>query len=318
MSSIPAVLSYLKFGRAEILKAVEELSWRELTQTPVYEGWTIKDVLAHFIGWDQYVIEILPLIVQNRAGEIAGVDPDDFNHRTITAWRDKPLAEVLAAVKASHQQIVEMISALNHKQIDLRRERQGRFITIRSYVIRMMVEHAREHAAEINKWRTELDEVIDPAAVINDMAQKRAGLLAAIKGLNEADLLTPNAVGVWSVKDTIGHLADWEQMILATARFMVDPSQPAITPITYGDAVNALMAAQRAGQPWAEVLADLTQTRQELLDFVAGLPPEMWQRRGAYPWPDQGTLAELLGGAAWHDGAHAADIESREKELSGN
>jgi len=79
-------------------------------------------------------------------------------------------------------------------------------------------------------------------------------------------------------------------MILATARFMVDPSQPAVTPINNGDAVNAIMAAQRAGQTWSEMLADLTQTRQELLDFVAGLPPEAWRRRGAYPWPDQGTL----------------------------
>ncbi len=310
MSSIPAVISYLKFGRAEVLKAIEELSWRELTQTPVYEDWTMKDVLAHFIGWDQHVIEILPLIVQNRADEIAGVDPDDLNHGTAAAWRDKPLAEVLAAVKASHQQIIEMIAALNHKQIDLRHERQGRFITIRSYVIRMIVEHARQHAAEIHEWRAKLDEVIDSAVILNDMAQKRARLLAAIEGLSEADLLASNAVGVWSVKDTIGHLADWEQMILATARFMVDPAQPAITPITYGDAVNALLAAQRAGQTWAEVLADLTQTRQELLDFAAGLSPADWQRRGAYPWPDQGTLAEMLGGAAWHDGAHADDIEA--------
>jgi uncharacterized damage-inducible protein DinB len=309
MSSIPAVLSYLKFGRAELLKAIEELSWRELTQTPVYADWTMKDVLAHFIGWDQHVIEILPLIVQNRADEIAGVDPDDLNHRTVAAWRDKPLAEVLAAVKASHQQIVEMISVLNHIQIDLRRERQGRFITIRSYVIRMMVEHARQHAAEIHEWRAKLDEAIDPAVIMNDLEQKRARLLAALEGLSEADLLAPNAVGVWSVKDTVGHLADWEQLILATARFMVDPSQPAITPISNGDAVNALMAAQRAGQSWAEVLADLTQTRQELLDFATGLSPADWQRRGAYPWPEQGTLAELLGGAAWHDGAHADDIE---------
>jgi len=36
----------------------------------------------------------------------------------------------------------------------------------------MMVEHAREHAAEIHEWRAELDEAINPAAVLNDMAEK--------------------------------------------------------------------------------------------------------------------------------------------------
>ena len=138
MSSIPAIISYLEFGRSELLKSVEGLSWRERTQLPVYSGWTIKDILAHMIGWDEWVINILPLIIQNRADEVAGINVDEYNRATVETWRDKSLAEVQTALQATHHQIIEMISVLNHVQIDMRRERQGRIITIRNYIIEMM------------------------------------------------------------------------------------------------------------------------------------------------------------------------------------
>jgi hypothetical protein len=153
MSSIPAIISYLEFGRSELLKSIEGLSRRELTQIPIYDEWTVKDVLAHVIGWDQWVLEILPLILQNRADEIAEVDAEAHNRRSVEAWRDKSVGEVLTTLKSTHQQIVDMISVIDHVEIDLRRERKDRTITIRSYVIEVMVEHERQHAVEIEQWR---------------------------------------------------------------------------------------------------------------------------------------------------------------------
>jgi hypothetical protein len=157
MSSIPAIISYLEFGRSKLLKSIEGLSRRELTQIPIYADWTIKDVLAHVIGWDQWVIENLPLILQNRADEITEIDVKAHNRRSIEAWRDKSFAEVLATLKSTHQQILNIISAIDHVEIDLRRERKGRTITIRSYVIEVMVEHERQHAVEIEQWRETLE-----------------------------------------------------------------------------------------------------------------------------------------------------------------
>jgi hypothetical protein len=156
VSSIPAIISYLEFGRSQLLKSIEGLSPRELTQISIYDDWTIKDVLAHVIGWDQRVLETLPLILQNRASEVAGVEVEAHNRRSVEAWRDKPVAEVLATIKSTHQQIVDIISSIDHVEIDMRRERNDRTITIRSYVIEVMVEHERQHAVEIEQWRTGL------------------------------------------------------------------------------------------------------------------------------------------------------------------
>src|SRR5574341_2007231 len=89
LDSIPETVSDLKYSRGELLHSIAGLSRRELTEIPIYPGWTIKDVLAHVIGWDQRVLKTLPLMLQNRASEVASVEVDDFNRESVNAWRDK-------------------------------------------------------------------------------------------------------------------------------------------------------------------------------------------------------------------------------------
>src|SRR5262245_39838862 len=95
LNDIPIIISDLKDSRAELLEAVEGLSRRELTELHICDDWTIKDILAHVIGWDQHVQAILPLMLQNRTNEIAGIETDDFNRKSVVAWRDKSWPEVL-------------------------------------------------------------------------------------------------------------------------------------------------------------------------------------------------------------------------------
>jgi uncharacterized damage-inducible protein DinB len=312
VSSIPAIISYLEFGRSELLQTVEGLSDRELTQIPIYESWTIKDVLAHVIGWDQWVIKNLPLILQNRASEIARVDAEAQNRRSLEAWQDKPLAEVLTTIKSTHQQIVDIISSLDHVEIDMRRERNGRTVTIRSYVIEVMVEHERQHAVEIEQWRIALEQAIDPETIKEILAQNRTKLLAAIEGLNDADLLDKTAVDSWSVKDVIGHIAYWEQQMLDGARHIHNPSLPTVSGLRTIDELdewNEMMVAKQDSRSWQEVFAHLSETRQALQDFITKLKPADWLLRGPYPWPDQGTLAQLVTYVAEHDAEHLPALE---------
>jgi uncharacterized damage-inducible protein DinB len=308
LTNIPAIISDLKYGRTRLLQAIEGLSRRELTELPIYEGWTIKDVLAHVVGWDQRVLKTLPLMLQNRASEVASVEVDDFNRESVQSWRDKSLAEVLSEVQSTHQRILEILSNLDPKEIDMRRERHERIITIRSYVIDVMIEHDREHAAEIELWRKNLEQSVDPRDIEANLAQKRAAFLAAIEGLSEADLLDKNVGGTWSVKDVVGHIADWERLMLNAARHIHDPSLPVVIPVTEDE--NGIMASRRAKESWEKVFHDFSQVSQAVDSFVAGLKMGDWTLRGPYPWPnDQGTLAELLWHITTHYTDHLPDLE---------
>ena len=41
-------------------------------------------------------------------------------------------------------------------------------------------------------------------------------------------MLDKSAVGVWSISDLTGHVADWEWVVLKGAHHIYDPSQPAV------------------------------------------------------------------------------------------
>lgn len=315
MSSISAIVSDLNFGRAKLLQAIEGLSRRELTELPIYEGWTIKDVLAHVLGWDQRVLRTLPLMVQNRASEVPSVEVDEYNAESVAAWRERSLAELLVEVQSTHRQIVDMIASLDHKEIDTRRERHGRIITIRSYVIDVMTDHEREHAAEIEQWRRKLEQSIDPDALKNDLMCYRAAFAAAVEGLSEADRLDKTAIGTWSVKDVVGHIADWEQLMLDAARYIHDPSLPQGPLMGQADENwNEILAARRAGNSWKTDWLYLTAVQQAVDEFIARLRFGDWTLRGPYPWPkDQGTLAELVWHISQHYVDHLPDLEKWKK-----
>jgi hypothetical protein len=310
MGSISGIVSDLKFGRSTLLKAIEGLSERELTETPIYGEWKIKDVLAHVIGWDRRVIAILPLILHDRTSQVSSVEVQEHNRQSVSVWQDKSFAEVLAAIRSTHQQILDIVSALDHVEIDKRRERNSRIITIRSYVLDIMLEHERQHALEIEQWRKQLEKAIDPAAIRAMVRQTRADFIAILDCFNEDDVLDQTAVGVWSVNDVVGHLADWEQLALRAAYHIYDPSQPPITRLSDDiEAWNKIMAAERRVKSWPENYHYLRQTHLAMDEFIAALKPGDWRLRGSYPWFDEGTLAELLIQAAEHYPDHLPDLE---------
>jgi uncharacterized damage-inducible protein DinB len=311
MGSISEIISVLEYGRSELLKATDGLSQRELTETPIYGDWTIKDVLGHVIGWDQRTIKILPLMLQNRAGEIAGVEVEEHNRHSVSAWRDKSLTEVMTELELAHQQILGLLSSIDHVEIDMRRERNGRVVTIRSYVIDVMVEHQRQHAAEIREWRQELEETIDPAAIKLMLAQNVADFMNSLDQLSDSEVLKKNTVGEWSISDLVGHIADWELRMLKSARHIFDPSLPEVLPVSdRSDDWNVIMVAKRADKTWPENHHDLLETQTMTKEFLAGLKPGDWRLRGPYPWPDdQGTLAELIIQIAEHYIDHLPDLK---------
>lgn len=310
MATMPEIVSYLKYGRAVLFEAIAGLSRRELTEVEIYPGWTIKEVLAHIIGWDEQVIKNLVLIKHGQADQIDYLDAQEHNRTAVAHWRDHSWREVLAAVHHSYQQIIDMIAALDFPDIDRRYERRGRVITIRSYIIETMVEHIRQHAAEIELWRQSLDEDIDPAAMVMQMKQSRAGFMAVLDTIDDADVMN-KYVGRWSISDLVGHVADWEQRMLQAARHIYDPSLPPVPPVDdHALDWDEVLVARRAKKSWPENHHDLLETQVAVDNFLIDLLPGDWKLRGPFPWPDdQGSLAELIANIGRHYDNHTPNLK---------
>jgi hypothetical protein len=239
------------------------------------------------------------------------------NQRSVALFRQTPVVDVLAELEASFNQIYDIIVNLDPKEIDRRHARGGRFITIRSYVIDIMVEHERQHALDIEQWRKKLEQAIDPQEIEAKIKRSRARFLAVVTQAGPEQARDHVPAGRWSVNDLVGHLADWEQLMLQAARHIHDPSlPPAPVPDSTKseDHLNQWMVEQRHQKAWEENVSDLQHIQTEVDTFIEGLIPGDWRLRGPFPWPDdQGTLAELLTHVAEHYDEHLVDVESWHK-----
>ena len=312
MGSIPSIIADLKFSRSLLVESIAGLSQREMSEIPIYEEGTIKDVLAHVVGWDQRVFNILPLILQDKANEVPGVEVEEHNRRSMKAWQDKPLSNLLIAFETIYQQILDIIAKMDHIQVDLRHERNGRIITIRSYVLDVMMEHERSHALEIQQWRKELEQTIDPQAIRTTLSERRTNFMSLLNKFDEATVVAPGTIGTWSVKDMVGHLVDWEVRMLKAAQHIFDPSKPTVPPVSGLDDTedwNEILAFRREAEPWPKGYQELLDVQAETDAFIDQLKPSDWRLRGPYPWPkDQGTLAELIDQISEHYEDHSPNL----------
>ncbi len=78
-------------------------------------------------------------------------------------------------------------------------------------------------------------------------------------------LLEPGAVGVWSVKDLLGHIAYWdEQAVPVGRRHLAGTPEPDFDV----DVINAREAARRADRTLDEQRTEMNQAHQAMLDYI--------------------------------------------------
>jgi uncharacterized protein (TIGR03083 family) len=109
------------------------------------------------------------------------------------------------------------------------------------------------------------------------MNEEWLALEAALAGLSDARMLEPGAVGVWSVKDLLGHIAYWAQEAARNTELVKAGRQDRIVRPKTSKAIdrwNAREQRLRAGRSLAELRYELEESHQRALAALAGLPDE--------------------------------------------
>lgn len=150
--------------------------------------------------------------------------------------------------------------------------------------------------------------------LLQRLQQERERLLQALEGLSEEELCLPNAVGEWSMKDLLGHIADWEGMFTEEV-VRVHDEQPPVEPWREGiNRLNAKLAAKKKDLPLQEIREEFFRVRQELVNTIESLPKEMLHKKvsvGRMQRNIQWYVAE-----AWkHDQEHLPDIRAWQRQL---
>jgi uncharacterized damage-inducible protein DinB len=150
----------------------------------------------------------------------------------------------------------------------------------------------------------------DKQALTTRLVDARNELLALVRGLPVDRLETPGAVGDWSVKDVIGHIASWENRLLTLAQTVLNGHAAQIEWLSGDEALQAWNQKQylrKRDWDWHETIRELALLREEVLWNIGWAAPEQLFLShelavGAV------SPAGLLEGIAEHDEEHLTQL----------
>ena len=154
-------------------------------------------------------------------------------------------------------------------------------------------------------------------AVVKLRATRRQ-LYEALSGIVDEDLVRPNAVGKWTIKDLLGHLAAWDEETLRVIQAFIMQSEPvySYTISERGEFAvwNAEQITARQDHSLEAIRNELDNARRDLIQVIQGVSDQVLLRSKMTPWGRSRTSLELLDELAAHDLEHAKDVQSWRKK----
>jgi uncharacterized damage-inducible protein DinB len=137
----------------------------------------------------------------------------------------------------------------------------------------------------------------DRLLILQDVSKAWLDLLKATRQLSDEQLLAPGTVGVWSVKDVMGHVSFWEQHLIDTI-IALDAGNES-DGIEDFEAANLEAAAEAESLTLGEIREEFASTHEELMLHLEQTPS---------------LSRDLIEGATYgHYIEHTADIRAAKK-----
>jgi hypothetical protein len=146
------------------------------------------------------------------------------------------------------------------------------------------------------------------AALIRETSIRMERLLAqmSVEQINH-----PGAVGVWSVKDVLAHIAFWERYTVKMLQAAARGETPELSADDQTERNNASVVAQYYQRPLSAVIADWQQAREDLLEQLAGLSEADLNDPDRFPWSNGRTLLDRIASSSYeHEQEHVEQIRT--------
>ena len=134
--------------------------------------------------------------------------------------------------------------------------------------------------------------------LLKDIQVEHRRLEKTIASASEEQLLQSGAVGEWSVKDVLAHLAEWERLFLDWYRSGIEGSSPTIQPAGMGkksiDLLNQEFYFRNRTRPLSEVMADFNASYQDVFLTVQAIPETDMFTPERFAWTGKLLLADYI------------------------
>lgn len=288
------LLAQLAAERSYLLRQLWALDEATLTTVAVSNGRTAKDIIAHVAAWDSLVLSRLRMVGNGRVHQIeplgVGVIRDAFNADLYQRYQNSSLKLALAFALRERSNLIYAFNQLSDAELE------NRFIlpwgeeTSRRNWFEQRHEHDASHAAELENWRKTLPLVtkrqIGPKLVLRAILKATRQEFTTLVDLVPPDERTSKPIhGDWTLKDLVGHLTDWEQLIVDGLRqLLLDQTPQFADTITDFATYDEARVQARRLQPWRQVWQDFNRSRQALDDVFQQLPELFLSHTLVTPW----------------------------------
>lgn len=315
------LLARLSAERAALLDGLLGLVESALTEKPVFDDWTAKDILAHIAAWDRWEARTMQCMVAGETPDFSALQDFAVSNAAIVAkWRDRSLDEVVTELVAARSDWVDWLTSLSDAEFFRPRSYFGHAWTFSEVPMQVQWGHDAEHAAQIAAWREAeaLGRRTGASSVlVAALDAARAELLAAAALVPVAERTSLPVCGTWTLKDVLGHIADWEWYGAGGLRQMEAGQPPDPEPISDIDAWNRSHAAARRGQAWEMVWDHLHAARREFMAVLKETPQGAMARSFPFSWGPKGTPYQWMRVFVTHDREHAHELRTAFFEQTG-
>jgi hypothetical protein len=152
------LLEQILLERKLLEEALAQVPEEQVAQPGAENGWSVKDILAHIVAWEQQMIRWLGEITQGEipewlASTVSDDDVDRWNEQVYLANRDRPLDEVRSEFERSYGQALSAVKDMPEEALldpEFTAWRQSRPLW---YVVAANTFwHYKEHRESIQAW----------------------------------------------------------------------------------------------------------------------------------------------------------------------
>ena len=148
------------------------------------------------------------------------------------------------------------------------------------------------------------------AHLLASLNATRAKLLAAVSLASEAEREWRPVCGQWTLKDLLGHIADWEAFGAVGLSHMASGQPPNVEYVHDIDGWNERRVREHRPDSWEDTIARLNLAHKALCEQVEQFSEADLTQSFLMPWGGRGTPYGWVSVYIGHDEEHAQDIIS--------
>ena len=143
--------------RGKLLAALEGLSDDEMARPGAVGQWSVRDVLAHLLAWEEEAIARLELLAADRPQDFARItneqELDSWNASAHQRYAGLPLPEVMRRLEDVPGRVLAGLQSLSDERLSTD---EGP-VPVHNWLPDCTYAHEEEHCADILAWRRSIE-----------------------------------------------------------------------------------------------------------------------------------------------------------------